>query len=104
MEALFGLTKPFMAPGLVVLRMTSHLSSFSLPSVEARASYVLTIIIDVMGRDEEWRKAPLRQVKNPRGILDYNLSGHYQDDISWKLTGNLGGEDYIDIARGPLKE
>ncbi|OKP12973.1 hypothetical protein PENSUB_1355 [Penicillium subrubescens] len=57
-----------------------------------------------MGRDEEWRKAPLHQVKNPRGILDYNLSGHYQDDISWKLTGNLGGEDYIDLVRGPLKK
>lgn len=81
----------------------SYLSSFNLPSLEAGASYVLTIVIDITGLDEEWR-APPRQLKNPRGILDYNLSGHHQDDISWKLTGNLGGEDYIDLARGPLNE
>jgi hypothetical protein len=43
-------------------------------------------------------------MKNPRGILDYSLSGHAKSDVTWKLTGNLGGEDYLDISRGPLNE
>lgn len=45
-----------------------------------------------------------RQLKNPRGILDYNLLGHNQSDISRKLTENLGGEHYIDLVRGPRDE
>jgi hypothetical protein len=43
-------------------------------------------------------------MKDPRGILNYSLDGHAQSDISWKLTGNLGGEAYIDKVRGPLNE
>lgn len=43
-------------------------------------------------------------MKSPRGILNYALSGHAQDSITWKLTGNLGGEQYIDQVRGPLNE
>lgn len=43
-------------------------------------------------------------MKTPRGILDYDLSGHPQSDITWKVTGNLGGEDYADQTRGPLNE
>ncbi|GIC84200.1 glycoside hydrolase family 35 protein [Aspergillus udagawae] len=83
--------------------INSQLSTFNLPSLHSGASYVLTIVVEVMGLDEEWR-GPSSQLKNPRGILDYSLSGHNQHDVSWKLTGNLGGEDYIDLARGPLNE
>lgn len=36
--------------------------------------------------------------------MDYQLSGHDKSDVTWKLTGNLGGEDYLDISRGPLNE
>lgn len=43
-------------------------------------------------------------MKNPRGILDYSLTGHNASDITWKVTGNLGGEDYVDRTRGPLNE
>lgn len=43
-------------------------------------------------------------MKTPRGILGYNLTGHAASDITWKLTGNLGGEDYRDRTRGPLNE
>lgn len=42
--------------------------------------------------------------KSPRGILDYRLSGHEQWDIEWKITGNLGGESFLDKVRGPLNE
>jgi len=42
--------------------------------------------------------------KNPRGILDYTLSNRDQSAITWKLTGNLGGEKCVDKVRGPLNE
>jgi hypothetical protein len=38
------------------------------------------------------------------GILDYSLAGRDQSAITWKLTGNLGGEEYVDKVRGPLNE
>ncbi|KAJ5903857.1 hypothetical protein N7504_006240 [Penicillium tannophilum] len=65
-------------------------------------SYVLTILIDNMGQDEE---APGTDViKFPKGILNYELPGHNQSDVSWRVTGNLGGEQYQDLVRGPLNE
>jgi len=44
------------------------------------------------------------EMKDPRGILNYSLAGRSQSDITWKLTGNLGGEDFVDKVRGPLNE
>lgn len=48
-------------------------------------------------------------MKTPRGIIGYDFPGHSavsrQDDgIAWKITGNLGGEDFHDRTRGPLNE
>ena len=43
-------------------------------------------------------------MKNPRGILDYELVGRPKTAVTWKITGNLGGERYVDKARGPLNE
>lgn len=44
------------------------------------------------------------EMKNPRGILDYKPAGHAKADVTWKLTGNLGGVDVHDRPRGPLNE
>ncbi|KAL5358314.1 putative beta-galactosidase E [Aspergillus floccosus] len=64
--------------------------------------YVLTVLIDHMGQDEE---APgTDAIKFPRGIMDYSLSGNAASDVSWCMTGNLGGEQYRDLTRGPLNE
>ncbi|KAJ5682182.1 hypothetical protein N7462_005347, partial [Penicillium macrosclerotiorum] len=64
--------------------------------------HVLTVLIDDMGQDEE---APgTDAIKFPKGILDYELSGHDQSEVVWKMTGNLGGEQYFDETRGPLNE
>jgi hypothetical protein len=82
---------------------TSGNSTFTLPNLNAGKKYVLTVVVDNMGLDEDWTIGT-ETMKNPRGILDYNLSGHNKSDIAWKLTGNLGGEDYKDISRGPLNE
>jgi beta-galactosidase len=71
--------------------------------LKAGASYVITVVIDHMGMETNWSPG-LDFMKTPRGIIDYDLSGHAQSDITWKLTGNIGGEDYYDQTRGPLNE
>lgn len=78
-------------------------NTFSLPNISAGCNYVLTILIDNMGLDENG-EAGSSEMKDPRGVLDYDLSGRNKSDISWKLTGNLHGEDYEDRTRGPLNE
>lgn len=78
-------------------------ATWTLPNLTAGKSYVLTIVVDNMGLDEDWTVGS-EEMKDPRGILDYTLSGRSADAITWKLTGNLGGEDYLDITRGPLNE
>ncbi|KXL47480.1 MAG: glycoside hydrolase family 35 protein [Acidomyces sp. 'richmondensis'] len=64
---------------------------------------ILTVVIDMMGQTEE---APgTDTIKRPRGILDFELAGHSQKDVSWRMTGNLGGwANYADKARGPRNE
>ena len=37
-------------------------------------------------------------------MLNYNLAGHEQTDVAWKMTGNFGGEQYQDLVRGPRNE
>jgi len=72
------------------------------------APYVLTVVLDNMGYDEN----PIvgyDQGKTTRGLLDYELRyGRWRwwssRDITWKITGNLGGEKYQDRVRGPLNE
>lgn len=81
---------------------TSVVHSMSLPVLSQGSPYVILVLIDHMGQDEE---APgTDAIKFPRGILNYGISGHAQSDVLWKLTGNLGGEQYQDLARGPLNE
>lgn len=66
-------------------------------------SYVLTVVIDYMGLDGNYVIGEDR-IKAPRGIMGYDFAGHKASDISWKITGNLGGESYADLVRGPLNE
>ncbi|KAK3111439.1 hypothetical protein LTR53_013329, partial [Teratosphaeriaceae sp. CCFEE 6253] len=86
-------------------KYTTWNQTSALPAnLTAGKEYVFTILIDVMGLDEDWTVGT-EYMKNPRGVLDYALSGgHGKSDISWKLTGNLHGEDYVDKTRGPLNE
>lgn len=65
--------------------------------------YVITVVIDHMGEETNWTPG-YDTMKTPRGILDYALDGHRQSDVAWKVTGNLGGEQYVDQTRGPLNE
>lgn len=77
----------------------SYNSTFTLPNLVAGNSYVFTVLIQNQGLDENYNVGGDVQ-KNPRGILDYTFAS----DITWKITGNLGGEDYADRVRGPLNE
>lgn len=84
----------------------SYNQTLSLPSnlsLNADENYIITVVIDHMGMETNWSPG-LDFMKTPRGIIDYDLSGHEQSDIAWKLTGNLGGEQYLDQTRGPLNE
>ena len=74
-----------------------------LPPLQSGGKYVLTIVVDNMGLDENG-KVGAEEMKNPRGILRYSLSGREPEAIAWKITGNLGGEAYRDKIRGPLNE
>ena len=78
-------------------------NTFTLPNLTAGKTYTITVVIDNQGLDEVFNIGT-DTMKNPRGILDYSLATRDQSAISWKLTGNLGGEDYRDISRGPLNE
>ena len=78
-------------------------ATFTMPNLTKGKTYTITVVVDNQGLDENWTIGT-ETMKNPRGILDYKLSGHDASDVVWKLTGNLGGEDYRDISRGPLNE
>lgn len=78
--------------------------------LERGKTYVITVLIDHMGQETSWTPG-YDTMKTPRGIIDYALSGHGHNDgekrkdgVKWKLTGNLGGEQYRDLVRGPMNE
>jgi beta-galactosidase len=82
---------------------SSYNATYTLPILKSGESYVITVVVDNMGLDEDWVVGS-DEMKDPRGILDYELSGQSASAVTWKLTGNLGGEDYQDKVRGPLNE
>ncbi|KAI0595266.1 beta-galactosidase, domain 2-domain-containing protein [Biscogniauxia sp. FL1348] len=83
----------------------THDATIALPAtLEPSSAHVLTLLIDHMGQDQE---APgTDAIKAPMGIIDYALltQKRTQTPVSWKMTGNLGGEAYADLARGPRNE
>jgi beta-galactosidase GanA len=86
-------------------------ATYNLPVFSGGTNHVLTLLIDHMGLDEEGEaggdagnNSVGYEMKNPRGILRYQLANRPQDAITWKVTGNLGGEQYADKTRGPLNE
>lgn len=82
----------------------THNQTFTFASAPTpNVNYVITVLIDHMGLTEN-TYIGVEGVKEPRGILNYSLSGHAQSDITWKMTGNIGGEDYLDLSRGPRNE
>lgn len=83
--------------------MSTHNATYSLPHLSAGDHYVLSVVIDTTGLHANGNVGA-DEMKPPRGILNYDLSGRDKDAITWKLTGNLGGEDHADRARGSRNE
>lgn len=93
--------------------------------VKKGSKYVVTVLSDHMGNNGNWNVG-YNEMKTPRGVLSYAFPGHTpsgtnttngttgldtpsraKDDLTWKITGNLGGETYPSSAfnpRGPLNE
>jgi len=85
---------------------TNYNGTYTLPNLTKGQTYVLTVVVDHNGLDENWTPG-LELMKDPRGILAYGLKssdGSVSTAVTWKLTGNLGGESYQDHFRGPLNE
>lgn len=81
----------------------SYNATYALGSLTKGKSYVITMLIDNNGYSGNWWVGG-DEMKAPFGILDYTFAGRSASDITWKMTGNLGGEDYIDKTRGPFNE
>ncbi|KAG6117237.1 hypothetical protein E4U14_007998 [Claviceps sp. LM454 group G7] len=86
-------------------------STYTLPQLQSGKPYILTVVVDNMGLNENFNSG-FDDMKVPRGIFDYSLSSSSSttdpgNDTSiplWKITGNLGAENYADPFRGPLNE
>lgn len=84
--------------------LPTYNQTYDLPSnLASGSSYVITVVVDNNSLNENY-DVGADEMKLPRGVIDYDLAGHPKSDITWKLTGNLGGESYADHARGPLNE
>ncbi|KAG8783246.1 hypothetical protein FRC12_019925 [Ceratobasidium sp. 428] len=81
---------------------TDHANvTYTFPTGLVGAKNVLTVVVDNMGIHEDWNAND--EYKSPRGIRGYELVGG-GDFSSWKLTGNVDGEDMKDTIRGPLSQ
>ncbi|CAE6480060.1 unnamed protein product [Rhizoctonia solani] len=76
-------------------------STYVFPTGSVQSENVITVVIDHMGLNEDWGSND--EYKAPRGIRGYELLGG-GDFSSWKLTGNVDGEETKDIIRGPLNQ
>ncbi|EGE80003.2 beta-galactosidase [Blastomyces dermatitidis ATCC 18188] len=81
----------------------SSTNIYSFPKLKAGEKYVFTMLVDNMSLGQDY-VIGADSTKNPRGIQHYKLFGRLQSRVTWKLAGNLGGEDYQDRFRGPLNE
>ncbi|KAH8676554.1 putative beta-galactosidase A [Tricladium varicosporioides] len=73
------------------------------PALEKGSKHVITVLQDHMGLEQNYGPGgDLHKV--PRGILNYRFEGGNGTNVTWKVTGNLGGEHYLDRVRGPLNE
>ncbi|KAG8680419.1 hypothetical protein FRC11_002521, partial [Ceratobasidium sp. 423] len=76
-------------------------STYMFPAGSVQSENVITVVIDHMGLNEDWNFND--EYKAPRGIRGYELLGG-DDFSSWKLTGNVDGEETKDTIRGPLNQ
>ncbi|KAK4236777.1 glycoside hydrolase [Achaetomium macrosporum] len=102
--SLFWLNDTFLGSWPGNRTASSHRDSFPVRLIRG-SRYVLTVLIDNMGNAQNALVGG-DEMKAPRGIMSYGFgtSGGDAPAVEWKVTGNLGGEDYVDKMRGPLNE
>lgn len=76
---------------------------FSISNKEVvKGQNVISVLVDGMGSDEEGGSAS-DLYKNYRGLREAHVltgNGNANTTFTWKIQGNLGGEDIVDTARG----
>ncbi|KAL7275683.1 hypothetical protein RUND412_001370 [Rhizina undulata] len=77
--------------------------TFTFSALVKGSTNIITILQDNQGLNEDWTGGS-EDFKTPRGILNWSFPSSPDTVIAWKLTGNLGGENYIDRVRGPFNE
>lgn len=70
---------------------SSGTKTFTFPTLKKGSNNIITILQDHQGLNGDWT-AGSDEFKIPRGILYYEFKGSAETTVSWKLTGNLGGE------------
>lgn len=70
---------------------SSGTKTFTFPALKKGSNNIITILQDHQGLNGDWT-AGSDEFKIPRGILYYEFKGSAETTVSWKLTGNLGGE------------
>ncbi|KAI9286237.1 glycoside hydrolase superfamily, partial [Umbelopsis sp. AD052] len=83
---------------------TDIVKEFSIKAsdLEKSGDNVLSLLMWTTGHEEDWNVND--QYKTPRGFTEVSLTGSKKTPISWKVQGNLGGEDIVDSVRGALNE
>lgn len=85
--------------GALLGTQTSGKSTFTFPPGLLGKENVVSVVVHNAGHEE--CGAPCGSFLNPRGIRTAALTGS-TNPISWKIQGNLGGEQPVDRTRGPL--
>lgn len=80
--------------------LNTQTTSHRIPNLEAGSKHVIVVVVDNNGQEMNFAVGQ-DSMKTARGIRHYSLG---ETEIQWKITGNLGGEDYKDRVRGPLNE
>ncbi|CAO3669777.1 unnamed protein product [Umbelopsis vinacea] len=81
---------------------TGQTFKFNQSLIDTSKENVLSLLMWTTGHEEDWNNND--QYKTPRGYTGVTLVGGNNATISWKVQGNLGGEDIVDTVRGPLNE
>jgi beta-galactosidase GanA len=61
---------------------------------------VVSVLVENTGHNDDWTADDVRH-KQPRGLVHAELTGS-PAPIGWRVQGARGGQDLVDVARGPL--
>lgn len=81
---------------------TSGSADFSFPSgsLNRNGDNVISVLTVNMGHEEDYNSTNAN--KTARGLTTAALIGSPGTSVTWRIQGNLGGEDIQDPVRGPL--